>query len=75
VTLAKMLAGGWRPDVPSDVFPRVQRLVKRCWSANAKERPTFTDIVDELSGMQYKIAPGVDTDQISVYVPWSCGKY
>lgn len=40
---------GKRPIIPSYGFsPRLARLIERAWSQNPLDRPTITEIVDEL---------------------------
>jgi serine/threonine protein kinase len=34
----------FRPEIPSYVNPRIQRIIGRCWSKDAKNRPNFDEI-------------------------------
>ena len=36
---------GFRPQIPENVAPWLQEMVKSCWSVRASERPSFKSIV------------------------------
>lgn len=46
-----------RPVVPESCDPEWTSLMERCWSAEPAERPTFTEIANELRSMTAKIPP------------------
>lgn len=44
-----------RPPVPESCDPEWRSLMERCWSAEPSERPSFTEIANELRSMSMKI--------------------
>jgi serine/threonine protein kinase len=54
------LRAGERPVFPEDVLAFAQSLIGRCWSSKRSERPSFSEIWEELSNKHFKIVPGVD---------------
>ncbi|KAL3532237.1 hypothetical protein ACH5RR_005758 [Cinchona calisaya] len=46
-----------RPSVPESCDPDWKALMERCWSAEPSERPSFTEIANELRLMASKIPP------------------
>ncbi|CAD5214052.1 unnamed protein product [Bursaphelenchus xylophilus] len=39
-----------RMEIPSDLPPQIQDIMKECWAENPKERPSMRDVVTVLSG-------------------------
>lgn len=46
-----------RPSVPESCDPDWRSLMERCWAAEPSERPSFTEIANELRSMASKIPP------------------
>ncbi|CAL0327821.1 unnamed protein product [Lupinus luteus] len=46
-----------RPPVPESCDPEWRLLMERCWSSEPSERPTFTEIANQLRFMASKIPP------------------
>ncbi|MBA0773888.1 hypothetical protein Gotri_009141 [Gossypium trilobum] len=46
-----------RPQVPEGCDPEWRSLMERCWSSELPERPSFTEIANELRSMAAKIQP------------------
>ncbi|KAL0013627.1 hypothetical protein SO802_000696 [Lithocarpus litseifolius] len=46
-----------RPPVPESCDPDWRSLMEKCWSAEPSERPSFTEIVNELRSMAAKLPP------------------
>ncbi|CAJ1944738.1 unnamed protein product [Sphenostylis stenocarpa] len=46
-----------RPPVPESCDPEWTLLMERCWSSEPSERPTFTEIANELRSIAAKISP------------------
>lgn len=46
-----------RPPVPESCDPEWRSMMERCWSAEPSERPSFTEIANELRSMAAKIPP------------------
>jgi hypothetical protein len=40
---------GLRPDIPAHTPPPLAELIKQCWAAVPDQRPSFEEIVGELS--------------------------
>ncbi|KAL2961688.1 hypothetical protein AAZX31_17G102100 [Glycine max] len=45
-----------RPPVPSSCDPEWRLLMERCWSSEPSERPTFTEIANELRSLATKVS-------------------
>ncbi|PAN11204.2 hypothetical protein PAHAL_2G149800 [Panicum hallii] len=43
---------GLRPQLPAKTHPGLVNLMQRCWNAMPSARPSFSDIVTELEGIQ-----------------------
>ncbi|KAF1892500.1 hypothetical protein Lal_00010966 [Lupinus albus] len=52
-----------RPPVPKSCDPEWRSLMERCWSSEPSERPTFTEIANELRSMSSKISPKCQNQQ------------
>ncbi|XP_019415476.1 PREDICTED: uncharacterized protein LOC109326975 [Lupinus angustifolius] len=52
-----------RPAVPKSCDPEWRLLMERCWSSDPSERPTFTEIANELRSMSSKISPKFQNQQ------------
>lgn len=48
------VANGFRPALPLEMPAVLADLMQRCWGGDAKKRPTFHDIVDEIKAEQIK---------------------
>lgn len=46
-----------RPAVPESCDPEWRSLMERCWSAEPSERPSFTEIANQLRGITSKSPP------------------
>ena len=46
-----------RPPVPESCDPEWRVLMERCWSSEPSERPSFTEIANDLRSMATKISP------------------
>ncbi|XP_010656540.1 uncharacterized protein LOC100251651 isoform X1 [Vitis vinifera] len=46
-----------RPSVPEFCDPEWRALMERCWSSEPSERPSFTEIANQLRSMAAKIPP------------------
>ncbi|KAI4335614.1 hypothetical protein L6164_014246 [Bauhinia variegata] len=52
-----------RPAVPESCDPEWKSLMERCWSSDTSERPSFTEIANQLRSMAAKIPPKGQTQQ------------
>jgi TPR repeat protein/serine/threonine protein kinase len=48
------------PELPLTLGPLMQNLIRRCWSLNPAERPSFQDILQEFSASGWAILPHAD---------------
>jgi len=60
----KRLVNGWRPSIPCMVPVRLQSLIKRCWSEDPSNRPSFQEIVQELSNPSFEMFPGSNVNAV-----------
>ncbi|KAD3067843.1 hypothetical protein R6Q59_018041 [Mikania micrantha] len=52
-----------RPPVPESCDPEWRSLMERCWSAEPSERPSFTEIANQLRSITSKVPPKVQAYQ------------
>ncbi|KAK7347162.1 hypothetical protein VNO80_21689 [Phaseolus coccineus] len=53
-----------RPPIPESCDPEWTLLMERCWSSEPSERPTFTEIANELRSIAAKISPKGQNQQL-----------
>lgn len=46
---------GIRPIVPSDCIPTLRDIITSCWDTNPDVRPSFTEVIKMLEGVQSEI--------------------
>jgi serine/threonine protein kinase len=68
----KLIRGG-RSVMPESVFPQTRSLIERCWSSNAANRPTCSQIFEELVRMDFEVIPGVNSREVFNYIEWAIG--
>jgi serine/threonine protein kinase len=59
VRIAMMQAEGKRPEIPDWIHPMIAEVIKKCWSMNPAERPTFEEIYGELRQEWFPFYPKV----------------
>jgi TPR repeat protein/serine/threonine protein kinase len=62
-----VLRDSWR-DIPDYVFPKTAELIRDCWTANHWERPCFSEILDRLEEMRFKLIEKVNSSQVMAFV-------
>ncbi|KAK8845878.1 hypothetical protein M9Y10_020804 [Tritrichomonas musculus] len=67
-SLGIKVMSGYRPKIPGNVPVKIAGLMRRCWSHKAEERPTFSEIFDELSSDLTMLGGSVDEDEIQDYI-------
>jgi serine/threonine protein kinase len=55
------------PKIPSTCGEMMQKLIKRCWSMNPGDRPSFDDIFAEFQANNFDIVPGANAITIRDY--------
>jgi hypothetical protein len=63
-----------RPDVPEECGPFMGGLIRRCWSEDPSDRPSFDEILREFQARQFNILPGVKRFLI-LSIAFSCGNW
>jgi len=57
---------GARPDIPSSILSPYTELIQKCWDQHPQNRPTFTQIVEELTNSKY-LLPDTNIEQFETY--------
>ena len=66
--LNRIINGTLRPKIPDYVNENMKKLIKRCWSSNPLERPSFEVIFSELSQRFNDYQEDLDEDEITDYL-------
>lgn len=66
--LINKVINGKRFVIPKDVPQFYSKLIKKCWSDDPKERPSFEEIVKEFNCKDDFILPGADKSQVHDYI-------
>lgn len=48
-----VLKNDLRPEIPADTPDNFAELIRRCWDRVPKNRPSFKQIIGELSSMKF----------------------
>jgi serine/threonine protein kinase len=59
-----MMQSGKRPDIPDFVLPFSRELIEKCWSEEASNRPSFSEIWRKLEEAEFKFMEGVDSHAV-----------
>ena len=65
--IAAHVTRGGRLELPSDCPAQLGTIIEACWKAKAKERPTFSLLVHDLS--QLNLGPGVHVFPQTSHLP------
>lgn len=68
--LLKKITQGVRPSIQSEVPEHYKKLIESCWAANPSDRPTFDDILKQLTENNDFITDTVDEDEFYKYVDY-----
>jgi serine/threonine-protein kinase CTR1 len=63
-----MIREHWRPDIPDSVLPSAVGLIRDCWATDHFRRPSFSEILDRLSEMDFKPTPNAHSAKIAAFV-------
>ena len=55
---------GKRPEIPSSVSTFTSELITRCWAPEPDDRPSFSEIYQELVDQGFRIFSDVDSDTV-----------
>jgi serine/threonine protein kinase len=66
----------WRPDIPDTVVPVTKKLIRDCLALDYRDRPSFTEILQRLEAIDFKLMAGVNSVEITELVEaveyWEC---
>jgi TPR repeat protein len=63
-----MLMTEWEPNVPDFVLSETRKLIYDCLTVDYLERPSFSEILERLEGMKFKLMAGVNSLKIKEFV-------
>jgi hypothetical protein len=63
-----VIRSGKMPSIPDRCGHLMQNLIPRCWLRNPELRPSFEDILRELSEADFAIVPDGDSTSVGAYV-------
>lgn len=66
--ILKNIAEGRMPDLNYIHNDHIRKFLRRCWSKNASERPTFSQIITEILRREFKEAMEADEGEIEGYL-------
>jgi hypothetical protein len=58
----------WKPNIPEFVIPEAAELIRDCVAIKYKDRPSFTDILNRLKEIQFKLMRDVNSAKITTFV-------
>jgi serine/threonine protein kinase len=56
-----------RPKIPDSVPSRLRALIQDCWAADPDDRPSFKEIVDRLTKMEFKVTADVNSAKVVAF--------
>jgi TPR repeat protein len=68
VVAKKLVTEERRPDIPEWIGPGVGALITECWADDPDDRPTFVEIVERLTVMNFKVTRGVNSAKVKRFV-------
>ncbi|OHT00444.1 hypothetical protein TRFO_32904 [Tritrichomonas foetus] len=66
--LKKVIASGYRPSFTSDMTVPICELISKCWKKDSADRPSFSEIYEELQDFKKCIKGTADADEIEKYI-------
>jgi hypothetical protein len=58
----------FQTNIPNSVLPKTAELIQDCLAINYWERPSFTEILDRLEEMQFKLIARVNSSKLTAFV-------
>jgi hypothetical protein len=61
----------WRncePDIPDSVLPRMKELICDCLVTDYRERPIFSEFLDRLEEILFKLIARVNSSKLTAFV-------
>jgi hypothetical protein len=60
--------GKWHLDIPQTVIPVTAELIRDCLALDYRDRPSFTEILQRLIRIDFKLISGVNSVKIDEFV-------
>ncbi|KAK8839074.1 hypothetical protein M9Y10_032543 [Tritrichomonas musculus] len=68
--LSNVIINDKRPELTSDIPVQFQELIEKCWRKDPKDRPTFDEIVDDLSNNSNYITDNINESEYFEYIDY-----
>ena len=67
--ISNKICNGIRPDISTITNEKITDLIKKCWSGNPDERPTFDQVLDDITNPEfYSYFAGLDNNKVIEYL-------
>jgi serine/threonine protein kinase len=63
-----LVLDNWRLDIPDNVIPVTAELIRDCVALDYRDRPSFTEILQRLEVIDFKLIAGVNSVKIASFV-------
>jgi aurora kinase len=63
-----LVEGNWRLAIPDTVIPETAGLIRDCLAGNYHYRPSFTEILQRLDAIEFKLIAGVNSAKIASFI-------
>jgi len=64
----KKVLSGERPQIPDEIHETMRDILKKSWSVDSKDRPSFSEIFDSLCRIEFKLTRDVDATKVAEYL-------
>ena len=72
IQIPVFISQGKRPEIPKSVLPFAKALIERCWAQDPAQRPSFTEIYDDLLKENFLLFADVDAVSACEYAQSIC---
>jgi hypothetical protein len=59
---------GIKREFAVDINDSIVSMIKKCWSVAPEDCPTFSDILDELQAIKYRIFDDVNVEEVREHI-------
>jgi serine/threonine protein kinase len=66
--IALMHAEGTRPEIPEVIHSSIANLIRKCWSKNPEDRPTFEEVFEILDANQFRFFEDVEYSECERFI-------
>jgi hypothetical protein len=63
-----LIQGDWCPNIPNIVIPVSDELIRDCLALDHRHRPSFTDVLQRLEAIDFKLMVGMNSAKIVSFV-------